>query len=791
MKKILLATVVFVITVISCFGQVLGDYRSIGDVNFTSTTNWQKWNGTSWVAVSSAPTSVPAANTITISAGHTATTQVSNTVLNGTLAVYGVLELSKNFTTRSIHVYGSSGKIFYNCLVIQVNVKGDFRVESGGTYDGLTNIDPSFRPRLIIYGDFYNFGNFDVGNTLPIIAGNFISPSPVSWNGTKGKIISVGDISGVFNFTGSASNRIYSINPNASLNITNTSGNSVSPNNYSDLQTSESSTIVNLVNSSFNACMSEQSTTWNGVSWNNGVPTTAKSVVIAANYSANSIAGCSLTVNTGVTLTIQNSTYINIVNSITNNGNIIVEDGGDVAQIYNNTGYFTGNAIVYKRKTTPLKQFDYTYWSSPMTNSTLGQLATNSLFYSFNTSLNDWVSQVGGAAMKPGVGYIGRSPNGLDYSTPQIVETNFIGIPNNGDISIPIIKGAGKYNLMGNPYPSALNADLFILGNSGVINGTIYLWTHNTAITNNNYTANDYSKYNLTGGVGSASGGAVPNGYIASGQGFFIEANTTLSNGTYNAVCKNTMRKVAKNTQFFKTLQPIPYESNEYSIEKNRIWLSLSSQQGAYSQMLIGYVEGASNDFDSLYDGKIFPSGNSVSVYSVLGYDLLSIQGRSLPFSSSDVVPIGYETTLNGELIFNLDNFDGLFGDQNIYLLDKVTGICHNLKEGAFTFTTISGTFNDRFELRYTEQSLGLVRAIHNTDDTKVISEDHHIAVLSPGDLISKVEIYDILGKLLFSESDLETEYFKSNTFSLANQVLIVKVAMNDGEIITRKTIIH
>jgi hypothetical protein len=88
----------------------------------------------------------------------------------------------------------------------------------------------------------------------------------------------------------------------------------------------------------------------------------------------------------------------------------------------------------------------------------------------------------------------------------------FTGIPNNG--SIPITIGVtDSFNLIGNPYPSALDADKFYRKIEGA-RGTIYFWTHSTAITlraglaagtagsgDLAYTSNDYASYNTTGGV--------------------------------------------------------------------------------------------------------------------------------------------------------------------------------------------------------------------------------------------------------------------------------------------------
>ncbi|HPJ60174.1 MAG TPA: DUF2341 domain-containing protein, partial [Bacteroidales bacterium] len=59
-------------------GQEIDDYRTNGDVSFTSSSNWQRWNGSTWVAAGSAPNSGD--NVITIRSGNTATVTSSITL---------------------------------------------------------------------------------------------------------------------------------------------------------------------------------------------------------------------------------------------------------------------------------------------------------------------------------------------------------------------------------------------------------------------------------------------------------------------------------------------------------------------------------------------------------------------------------------------------------------------------------------------------------------------------------------------------------------------------------------
>ena len=91
---------------------------------------------------------------------------------------------------------------------------------------------------------------------------------------------------------------------------------------------------------------------------------------------------------------------------------------------------------------------------------------------------------------------------------------------------------------LGNPYPSAIDADTFLSSNSSVIGGTLYFWTHNTdASSSGTFSQNDYVSWNGTGGISGCTGCVAPDGNIASGQGFFAQGIAS-STATFT----NTMR---------------------------------------------------------------------------------------------------------------------------------------------------------------------------------------------------------------------------------------------------------
>ena len=547
------------------------------------------------------------------------------------------------------------------------------------------------------------------------------------------------------------------------------------------------------VSAASSAVVAQTVNTWNGVVWSTGAsPTSNEKIVFDGDFlSRVDITGCSCQVKSGAIDFLSGFSLI-ITNELNvTGGSLTFEDSASLVQT--NDAAVNSGTITYKRKTTPLKQYDYTYWSSPVSNFTLAQLGTNSMFFNYSPVVNNWVAQTGSTTMASGMGYIGRAPNNLNYSSPQTVETAFVGTPINGVVTVPIIKNTGTLNLIGNPYPSSINADLFLTdpANSSNVNGTIYLWTHNTAITNNNYTANDYAKYNLTGGVSTAStalsGGVTPTGKIASGQGFFIEANSALSNGSYTATFKDAMRINRNNNQFFKLV----HHDTIASLEKHRIWVSLSNQEGAFSESLIGYIQGATNSFDSLFDAKTIPSQNTIAIYTMIGTESYSIEGRNLPFTNFDVIPLGYNTTTAGSFTINLENFDGIFNDQKVYLHDKYNDTYTDLKANSFTFTTAVGTYNDRFELRYSLPTLNTNSLANNPEDVKISAVNHKLIIFSNVTSIFRIEIYDTLGKLLFTKDNLNSNEIQTELNAMPTQIVLVKTTLQNQETIIKKAILN
>ncbi|MGL2964929.1 GEVED domain-containing protein [Flavobacterium sp. RSB2_4_14] len=556
-------------------------------------------------------------------------------------------------------------------------------------------------------------------------------------------------------------------------------------------------------------------TIWNGSSWSSGVPNSTVAAEFQGNFTSsvhapNTVTGdlsaCTVIVTGGTvlfdigTLTVQN--LVNVTSGALNFGDKAslyqVADVTNAPLVY--SGGNSGN-INYTRVTTPLFRFDYTYWSSPVYPQNLLAVSPQtpfSLFYEYNASINNWqyVNPLS-TTMTPSKGYIFRAPNSFppglpDVTPPQPYTATFTGVPNNGTITLPVFGGASQLNLLGNPYPSALSADAFLVdpANAATLSGTIYLWTHNTPITNNNYSGSDYAIYNYLGGtVGGVPTGpatnpglntSMPNGKIASGQGFFIKG---LSSGV--ATFKNSMRIAGNNDQFFRMSSNATTTSTP---EKNRYWIEIANTEGAFKQALVGYVSDATLGLDRLYDGEMVDVGNVITLYTMAADTKLSIQGRPT-FTIADTVPLGYKSTISGNYTIRLSMFDGLFETQDVYLEDVQLGVIHNLKESDYTFATVNGTFENRFVLRYTSEALGVSNPLFDSNSVVVYKNNQALHINTGSVMMKTVTIFDIRGREIATQKQIGTTETVFTTLPTTQQVLLVRIEAENGEVVTKKVV--
>jgi len=591
-----------------------------------------------------------------------------------------------------------------------------------------------------------------------------------------------------------------------------------------------------------------QSTIWYDNSgtfeWSNGTPDLSTIAAINANYNTTangSFDACNLVVNSGYTLTVDNSTFVEVENNVIVKGNLVVQTQGAFVQ-NNDAGTFTldgSGASQVNKFTAPLADlYTYTYWSSPVKDALIGSAlfttnpnrryyfeasnyldihtdeTTNGIPDDIDDNGDDWQLANPANIMEPGRGYASTHTNigfvpGTSYAYP------FIGEFNTGIILEPLsfnpTNTLNHWNLVGNPYPSALRvrgaANSLFSENNGVIKPEVYMWSQyraplgtNPGNEGLNFSQDDYITINSGGAVGNGSdldgdGNIdVPDDYVPSGQSFFV-SSLAASDLTFN----NAMRISGDNTntQFFEPNNSVQ-EENIVSYSDERLWLNLISDNGAANQLLVGYYNDATDDFDLGYDTKRNLSSNSPAIIYTgindISNEKLIIQGKSFnSLNIEEIIPVGFKTSIDEPTIFtfSLIKFEGSFlENNNVYLNDSYLNITHNLKESDYNFTSEFGEFNDRFEVVFSNEALSI-------SDIEIDKSSLQIIELTNGDVqfkvssqyeMKSVEIIDLLGRILYK---LDTQG-SSQIFTLSNisqTTYLAKVELVNGFVITQKAI--
>jgi hypothetical protein len=556
--------------------------------------------------------------------------------------------------------------------------------------------------------------------------------------------------------------------------------------------------------------------TWNGV-WNPGPPASSDNVTITSGNLTLSadLTICSLKINNTATVTVNPGVTLTV------NGAVVVAGGvpggtlsflddntftlGAASLMQNPAAITNANSGIAKyERWTKTRKFDYTYWSSPLNPSLLINVSNTTLadkFLKFDSNAYVWTfPNPGSTTMTPGVGYAVRGPQGYDNITLTNHKANFSGTPNNGDYSVQVFRNvpANDRNFLGNPYPSAIDADLLMDGNVGPLGPagagtTFYFWTHNTQYAGGAYLDSDFAAYNRTGGAGTApgnfvSGGnnATPNGIISAGQGFMVKTVTVTPVTGSPVTFRNSMRVGGNNLQFFRL-------SNTNG--KSRIWLDYSNVNNIeeFKQVLVGYIPNATNGYDDGFDGEVVDSGSGIGFYSLADADAknLIIQGRALPFEPSDLVPLGYKATATSTYQIALSNKDGLFSDDlvGIYLEDTLLGVIHDLRQSPYQFVTEAGTFDTRFVLRYNNGLLAVNPTNFSENNVVVFKQNEQIHVETSLVKMKSVKVFDIQGRLVIEKDNINNQSAILQHVGLANQVLMVQITSVDGVVVNKKII--
>ena len=526
------------------------------------------------------------------------------------------------------------------------------------------------------------------------------------------------------------------------------------------------------------------------------------------------------------------------------NGNLDLVGESQLVQPMNSIVDYTGTGALQRDQQGTTNLFNYNYWSSPVSGNGLdftvgsvlydGSTAANPQTINWTSGLNatgssnpitlsnrwiytyedtpgadyfDWVYKSQNSSIDVGLGFTLKG-SGVGDPVNDIQNYVFIGKPNNGTISIPII--AGYQALVGNPYPSAIDADQFIIDNgptgTNSIDGNLYFWEHST--TNASHVLSEYeggyATYNLSGGVpalsppdgieGLGSASKIPQQYVPIGQGFYVTSSASGGTIEFN----NGQRVFAKEsvtTSVFMRASEVPNTTSNTNQIK-RVRLNVKSPDNSVRHLLLAFTPNneATEGIDQGYDAENTDSFPNDASFMIEGQKFI-IQGTGI-FNPDNSYLLGLFLSNSGNVEIELASLENFNTDIDVYVYDALMGVSTRINDTDFVTTLAAGNYTDRFYIAFSPTEL-----------LSVPSEDEDIAIVNylidtnelyihvPISIeIKQVRLFNILGQHIdsWNMTNIPTlsNEMRIPIKQIAEGAYIIKVETNTSKIINKKVII-
>lgn len=467
-------------------------------------------------------------------------------------------------------------------------------------------------------------------------------------------------------------------------------------------------------------------------------------VMVANDLTINS--GRLLNINPGKQLTVNGT----IANSAGNTGLVIKSDATGTGSLLHNTADVPATIERYVSGSTVLSEMRYHLVSVPLTPATpdFSIIFLDSYLFNFDEPTDLWVG-LGAPIDTP----LDETRGYMTYAPVAGTSYYFLGPMNNGSFTTnttatpPYNDNYHGWNLVPNPFPSALDWDASSGWSRTNIDGGFYIWDATLA---------QYASY--VGGLGQNNGTQ----YIPVGQAFFVHANAaspilTLDNGS----------RLHNNLPFWK--------NNEY-LTQNLLRLKATTNISS-DETVIHFRDDATNNFDANFDANKLKGGsNTPQLSSVINNDIkLSI--NSLPLNESNVIiPLDFSLDISGSVTFTASGMESFNSGMPIYLEDLLTDNLVDLRTNPiYHFNHSIYDNNNRFRLRFID--------VTSTCDLSETSKgfvffDNNKLFLEVPDMqqsLANISVYDALGRQI-SNSRMMMNGITEIPAPSAKGVYIVKV---------------
>lgn len=328
-----------------------------------------------------------------------------------------------------------------------------------------------------------------------------------------------------------------------------------------------------------------------------------------------------------------------------------------------------------------------------------------------------------------------------------------------GPVSSPALTYSNNhYEIISNPYPSAVDFDALATANSGVVLNKYWMWDPSTG----NY---------ITRAAGSGS-----QQYIQVGQAFFVE---TTSAGTFNF----TNSERAHSNDSFRDVLP------------NMLTMKVSGGNNGYKDRLtIRFDENATSGYDEEIEAVKWNSmyEDATMIRSIaedgteLAINVLPLEGLQGDMVS---VPVHFNCGYTADYTFDFEGIDSFEAGNEVWLEDKKNNDhWFYLNDNPhYTFTASSYGDPDRFVIHFFGPT-----SINEKDEAKVdiFSEGQYAYIKNvTNEKIKKVSVYNIAGSLVTSRTIPDGQKLSKIWVSDHMAYYVVQV-ITDSKVYTNKILI-
>ncbi|WP_292949984.1 T9SS type A sorting domain-containing protein [Olleya sp. UBA1516] len=525
-------------------------------------------------------------------------------------------------------------------------------------------------------------------------------------------------------------------------------------------------------------------------------------------------------VQSGATLQVEDGILLEVEKGIVNQGTIELLGDAQLIQKHTGTSLNSGSGDLKIRQQGSYNLYNYNYWSAPVNRggdwqvsfleteagpvgftsgydanplASPGEISSYWL-HTFNNLIDNyygWNHISTTTPLSPTTGYIMKGSGNVSPSPFPSVDQNYVfrGTANDGDYNVSAL--GGNQILIGNPYPSAIDADQFITDNLSVLDGTLYFYEHFES-NNSHILANykgGYATYNLLTSIGSpappTNGGTTtkgaPTSNVAVAQGFFVKiANSGTI--TFNNNQRIFAKESAGETTFFRSAQA--------TLADNRIkfWLKFKDNNDNESTIALGYDTNASTDFDKGYDSKMFNDLPN-DLYWVISDQRLSIQGLNT-FDVSDEIPLGIDISNSGNFTFEISETLNFPTNQKIYLKDNQTNTLYDIKSNPVTLNLVSGVDESRFSIVYQSSETLSTEDFITTQSLVYFDSSKNALVFKDIEnlnSIKNINVFNLLGQNVKTINSIESQEVELSNIN--SGVYIAKITKANGQLVNLKFI--